>query len=288
MAGVLSKQLERPNSRFLVFTSAGRHANCHAWVKGKRNFDVWITNYSKKENRWAECADYYLEREGGKFPNLHFAFKRYPEIFKRYDAVFVADDDLVISASQISDLFEILFEYELDVLQPAFSQLGKWSHKITRAQLFSYLRYVNFVEVTCPLFRTNKLSDFMAVYDPILVGWGTDHWFMQSLVSDHRKKAAIVDAVVVINPFDEVKGGREIHTLQVDKIRYAAWKKIQRTRGVSEVSPLTEWSQVRRWTRIRFYSSTLVTVVTKLWVRIRVVFGADPSQRVACDDTDYS
>ena len=169
-----------------------------------------------------------------------------------------------------------------------FSQLGKWSHKITRAQLFSYLRYVNFVEVTCPLFRTDRLVEFLAIYDPVLVGWGIDHWFMQTLVSDRKRKAAIVDAVVVTNPFDEVKGGREIHTLQVDRIRHAAWKKIQRTRNVCEVNPLEEWSQVRRWTRVRFYSSTLVTVLTKLWVRIRVMIGVDPSQRVRRHDADYS
>lgn len=287
MAGDLSKRLERPKSRFLVFTSAGRHANCRSWLKGKRNFDIWITNYSEDEHGLAEFADYYAKRQGGKFPNLYHAYKSNPEIFERYEAIFVSDDDLEISASKISYLFDTLLEYNLDVLQPAFSQFGKWSHKITRAQLFSYLRYVNFVEVTCPLFRTDRLVEFLTIYDPVLVGWGTDHWFMQTLVSDHKHKAAIVDAVVVTNPFDEIKGRREIHTLQVDRVRHAAWKEIQRTRNVCEVNPLVEWSQVRQWTRIRFYSSTVVIALTKLWVRIRVIFGVDPSQRVPRDETDY-
>jgi hypothetical protein len=288
MSLVLQKQLEKPSSKFLVFTSAGRHANCSTWIKGRRNFDLWVTNYSGGDEGLLNLADYYAERKGGKFPNLHAAFHQWPEIFEKYDAIFVSDDDLYISAGKISELFEILFEFDLDVLQPAFSQFGKWSHKFTRAKLLSYLRYCNFVEVTCPLFRMSKLAEFMAVYDPVLVGWGTDHWFMQTLVGDAPNKAAIVDAIVAINPFDEVKGRREIHTLQVDTVRHATWKEIQRTRNVSEVNPLREWGKVQRWARFRFYSGTVVTAWTKLWVRIRVIFGVDPSQRIPDDDTDYS
>lgn len=40
------------------------------------------------------------------------------------------------------------------------------------------LRYTNFVEMACPLFRRDELDAFMSVYDPDLVGYGTDRWFL--------------------------------------------------------------------------------------------------------------
>ena len=190
------------------------------------------------------------------------------------------DDDLDISGRRISFLFKVLFKFDLDILQPAFSQFGKWSHKVTRAKLFSFLRYTNFVEVTCPLFRADKLFEFLSVYDPVLVGWGGDHWFMQTLIGESKTKAAVVDAAVAVNPFDEFKGQREIDDLQSRSNRIAVWTQIQETRAVCDVDPLCEWSTVRKWNHFRFYSGTCLTLLTKLWVRLRVICRVDPSQRV--------
>jgi hypothetical protein len=280
MSEDLLKQLETPSSKFLVYTSAGLHSKCRSWLKGAKHFDLWITSYAKEETGLIELADYYNERKGGKFPNLYYANKTWPEIFNKYDAVFVMDDDLEISARGISFLFKVLFQFELDILQPAFSQFGKWSHHLTRAKLFSFMRYTNFVEVTCPLFRTDKLTEFLSVYDPQLIGWGVDHWFMQTLIGNSKTKAAVVDAVIVVNPFDEFKGQREINMLQERSKRIAAWQHIQVTKGVCDVDPMCEWSTLRKWNCFRFYSATWTTFLTKLWVRIRVICGVDPSQRV--------
>ncbi|MDA0346289.1 MAG: hypothetical protein O3C43_03050 [Verrucomicrobia bacterium] len=280
MSEDLLKQLVKPSSKFLVYTSAGLHSKCHSWVKGAKHFDLWITSYADEKTGLSELADYYNERKGGKFPNLYHANKTWPEIFKKYDAIFTMDDDLEISAREISFLFRVLFEFDLDILQPAFSQYGKWSHRLTRAKLFSFLRYTNFVEITCPLFRTDKLIEFLSVFDPQLVGWGIDHWYMQTLIGNSKTKAAVVDAVVVVNTFDEFKGDREINKLQERSERIATWKRIQETRGVRDVDPMCEWSTVRKWNDFRFYSGTLTTFLTKLRVRVRVICGIDPSQRV--------
>lgn len=283
MAEDLPKCLDTPSSPYLVYTSAGEHNRARSWVKGSKGFDLWITSYADTDLNLQGIADYYNERKGGKFPNVRHAHKTWPRIFERYEAVFVMDDDLQISTADISHLFKTLFEFQLDILQPAFSQFGKWSHHVTRAKLFSYLRYSNFIEVTCPMFRMESFVNFIFVYDPVLVGWGIDHWFMQHLVGSAKSKAAIVDAVIAVNPFDEVKGGREILRLQADVTRSALWRQIKKSRNISEVEPIRAWQTIRRWGSLHFYKGVMVTLWTKIWVRVRCIFGVDPSQRMVED-----
>ena len=82
MAEGLLKQLEKPSCKFLVYASAGRHSNCRSWVKGPKRFDLWITSYTDEETGLKDVADYYHERKGGKFPNLHHAYNTWPEILR--------------------------------------------------------------------------------------------------------------------------------------------------------------------------------------------------------------
>ena len=68
----------------------------------------------------------------------------------------------------------------------------------------------------------------MSVYDPVLVGWGVDLWFMEVLAPDIEGKVAVVDEISCINPFDETKGNqREIDLLQKTPDRIKNWKKIK-------------------------------------------------------------
>jgi hypothetical protein len=235
-AGALKKKLASPKSRYLVFTSAGDRANLQSWLKGKQNFDFWITYYGETKNRYREFCDYYLERKGGKFPNLHYAYQHFREILECYEAIFIMDDDLIISSTEIGYLFEIREKYDLWLLQPAYDPQGKISHPITGARPLSFMRYTNFVEVTCPLFRRDVLDKFMKIYDPILIGWGIDWLYMHALGDKIEKKVAVVDAVTCLNPTDEMKGGyREIELLQDTPTRIENWKKIRQLHNVREL-----------------------------------------------------
>lgn len=266
------KRLDTPRARFLVYTSAGNKSQVHRWLRGNKEFDLWITCYAERNTSLLNIADYYNERKGGKFPNLHHVMQQWPDIVNQYQAIFVADDDLHLTGSDISELFAIRERYDLSILQPAFSQFGKISHTITRARVFSFLRHTNFVEVTCPLFRMEKLEAFMRVYDPMLVCHGADYWYMQQLVGDARDKAAIVDAIVARNPHDSTKGGREILNLQSDEERHANWNHIKATKNIREINPHINWSTVRNYTSIRFYSASAKTILTKIVLCLNSIF----------------
>ena len=230
-------KLATPKQKHLVFTSAGDQANLISWLNGPRNFDLWITYYGDQEGRFREVADFYNCRTGGKFPNLHHVYQTWFDILDHYEAIMVMDDDIVIDAAAISRLFELRERYDLWLLQPAFDPRGKISHQITIAKPNLLSRYVNFVEVTCPLFQKDKLDRFMSVYDPALVGWGIDWWFLQTLGPDLKGKVAIIDEITCINPHDAAKGGRrEIDSLQSKKERIALWESIKRRHHIQSES----------------------------------------------------
>jgi len=222
-------------SNNLVFTSAGERSNLRGWLQGRRDFDLWVVYYGDHSGTFQELATYYLNRRGSKFQNLHHCYQRWPQLLACYDAIMVMDDDIVIDASGLTRLFEIRRELDLWVLQPAFRLAGKVSWEITAVHPMAKLRYTNYIEMACPLFRRDKLDAFMAVYDPELVGYGTDWWFLHTLGTELGNHVAIVDEVRCVNPYDRAKGGvREIDTLQSHEKRKEVWERMKALHGLDE------------------------------------------------------
>jgi hypothetical protein len=221
-------------NKYLVYTSAGDRSNLRYWLKGKRNFDLWVTYYGDEGEKYKDVADHYNKRKGGKFPNLHYVYREWPDRLASYDAIMVMDDDIIMSGGEISRLFELRARYDLWVCQPAYSLQGKHYHPITEVRPGNLLRYTNFVEVTCPVFLKGKLDDFMKVYDPVLIGLGVDWWFLHVFGPDLKGKVAVIDAVTCLNPQDEAKGGlREIDRLQPTSARTGVWFDIKKRYGIS-------------------------------------------------------
>jgi len=224
---------DAPVKRRLVFTSAGDHSNLTTWLERNRKFDLCIAYYGDEPGRYQDVADFYFARKDSKFGNLQFAYQQWPELFAPYQSILVQDDDLIITSQQINRLFDLQADLDLWLLQAAFSPLGKTSWPITQAHWNCRLRYTNFVEMTGPLFRRDKLEKFMREFDPVLKGTGTDWWYMHSLGEDCSGKIAIIDEVTCINPHDRSKGGqRECDRLQTEAERTAAWKWASRRYGI--------------------------------------------------------
>jgi hypothetical protein len=237
----------RVPARFLVFTSAGDRGKVRHWVDGPREFDLWISYYGDADDPLQGIADYYVRRKGSKFQNLHHAFQTSPEVLSLYEAIMVADDDIIISAKDLNRLFHIREAYDLWALQPAFTTWGKVSWPITRVRRNCLLRYTSFIEMTCPLFRYDKLADFMAVYDPVLVGWGCDWWFLHTMGVESKGHIAVVDEISCLNPRDQIKGGREIDKLQPAAVRAATWARVKAQQGIRiDELPMVEYDRLYR------------------------------------------
>jgi hypothetical protein len=194
-----------------------------------------VAYYGEQPGTLLPLSDLYVARRGTKFQNLHYCYLQWRELLAQYDAVMVMDDDILIDATGITRLFEIRRDFDLWALQPAFRVRGKISWDVTRIQPAARLRFTNFVEMTCPLFRRDKLDAFMEVYDPAILGYGEDWWFLRSLGPDLREHVAVVDEVPCINPNDRRKGGvREIDRISTGAEREAAWQQIKRRYSIDE------------------------------------------------------
>ena len=92
--------------------------------------------------------------------------------------------------------------------------------------------------MTCPLFRTDKLTKFLEVFDPDLKGWGTDHWFIHTLGADAHSHIAIIDSISCLNPHDKFKtnGIREIDNYQSTNDRKAYFEKISKDKNIPKIS----------------------------------------------------
>jgi hypothetical protein len=228
--------------RWCVFTSAGDHNNVLSWLAGLdgREWDLVVAFYGDDDaafERLRPACRAAFRSKGSKFQNLKKLFSSEPQLFEQYDFIWVADDDLTIRPEDVAQLFRYAAEYGFWISQPAFSSEGQISHKITeRVGPDSFIRIVNFVELTCPLFRTDKLKEFLSIYDGELVGWGIDWWYCHLFQADHTMKLAIVDDIVALNPRAHQRdgGNREITKLQPNELREAHWQEISRKLDLPE------------------------------------------------------
>jgi len=221
---------------FLIYTSAGTHNNVRRWVESEdRNYDLWVTNYSDRPGLLKDVADFYNERKGAKFPNFHHILNNHRDQLEGYQAIMVADDDIILSPKKLEGLFAQLVEQKLWIIVPAYSRFGKITHDTTERCLMSRYRYTNFAEVTCPVFNTKKLMEFMNVYDPVLPCYGVDWWYLNVMADTSNKKIVISDEFYCINPRDAHKSTevREIDKFVSAEDRKSNWKEFKRNLGVT-------------------------------------------------------
>ena len=256
---------QQSTRKFLVFTSAGEACSgLQQWLRATstRSFDICVVYYGDESD--PEClrvADHVLRHKGGKFPNLVYAMRKQLAYFRAFEAIAVWDDDVAIDASAIEELFAIRRELDLWALQPANARhAGKADIQHTVAEDGVRLRFVNFVEVTAPLFRTDILLGFLKVYEPRrhegshLVGYGIDMWFGQHVLHvdergdcppEFQYKVAVVDALTFINPTNEQRPrGREIDRLQAWDARVEAWTAVSKRRGMVSHYPQKTFERI--------------------------------------------
>jgi hypothetical protein len=199
---------QKPNKN-LIFTSAGDNTQFYNhWLGENKNYDVWCVYYGKNDenyNMYEKVVDKIWKRKGSKFQNFHHIYTNYKDLLDNYDRFFIVDDDIVINTDDINKLFNISIQYDLWLCQPSYTSDSKISWKDTEHQPGNLLRYTNFTEVGTTVFSKYSINKFMEYYDPILIGWGIDLFYIWVLGEDKKDKYAIIDSIQCINPHDANK-----------------------------------------------------------------------------------
>src|SRR5262249_26338772 len=149
------------------------------WVDGapQPRWDQVVGYYGDNEHEFSQISkvsSYAYRAKGGKFQVLKHLLAQNPQFLDSYSYVWVCDDDIQMSAAQIEEAFSIAETFEFWVAQPSFRPEGKNDLPITIHAGHCDYKAVNFIEMGAPIFRQDKLIEFLAVFDGSLTGFGTD------------------------------------------------------------------------------------------------------------------
>ena len=179
--------------KYLVISPTGADVSFHTqWTSGNRLFDLMLVNYGTIDQRYKQDCELYYQMRGFKLEILAAAISAFAARISEYEAVWLPDDDLSIDTAQIDKLFQLHTRFNLDLSQPSVT--GPQFHPTTRHHPGLTLRYVNFVEMMCPLFRTSTLFELLDTFTSNRSGFGVDWLWSKRLAG---RKIAVIDAVSV-------------------------------------------------------------------------------------------
>jgi hypothetical protein len=192
---------QRPN---LVVLRAGPESLHRQWPQDLpaafRSWDLCISSYGADAAAIHDEAEYRTHQpDQRKFKALHDLFFEGSPLWG-YERVWFPDDDLMVGWGAINQLFHLARKFSLDLAQPSLLPVEGChiNHAITRQQPGSILRYVDFVEIMCPLFSARALSICLGTFRDSVSGFGLDHLW-PALLGGPRARIAIIDATGLIH-----------------------------------------------------------------------------------------
>ncbi|KAG7668622.1 hypothetical protein NADE_006671 [Nannochloris sp. 'desiccata'] len=120
------------------------------------------------------------------------------DLYHRYEAVMVADDDLGMKAGSLNMFFKIFRDYRLILAQPSVcpNSYSFWL-QVVGQRPSSMMRFSNFVELMAPTFTSYYLDTTVRkTVGEAYTGWGLD-FVWPFLLNFPRNKVAIVDGACV-------------------------------------------------------------------------------------------
>lgn len=185
----------RSSHRNLIIAAVGDGSRHLSWLAGSeiRPFDLALVYYGHQPNAFREDADYYFSQPGFKYPLIADVLDQLGDRLDRYNYVWMPDDDIAATMSDVNRLFQIACDFQLPIAQPAIAT-GEVSYRSLRQQPEFLLRYTRFVEVMCPVFSRDAMRRVKRTFRETVSGWGID-WAWTRLVDCCR--IAVIDAVGV-------------------------------------------------------------------------------------------
>lgn len=187
-----------PRRPYLVFSSVdeGRALLVEGLGSEDRQFDLVIYVYNGSIDKFdRETVDYCVSHPGYKFQNFYH-FSQNCDISK-YSAIWLVDEDVIISTYDINRMFNVFMENELQIAQPAYDRLFNW--ELCLADENFSLRYTNFVENGVAILARTAVECCLETMRYSKSGWGLD-FIWPKLCGFPFQGIAIIDEVVLQCP----------------------------------------------------------------------------------------
>lgn len=182
---------------YLLISRVGAHSLHETWLGpvADRGFDVLLSAFDDNVVDPGQPDVFFERRAGSKVAGYGAVFEAHAELISRYAYVAVFDDDLSISAAALLQLFEIADAHDLKIAQPSLTHDSYFTYAGLLHNPAYRLRYVNYIEMMCPVFRADVFREIQPLYD---MGYesGIDLIWC-NLVATSPQDFAVIDDVCV-------------------------------------------------------------------------------------------
>lgn len=181
----------------LVVSICGDESLHKNWISSDvPEFDLLVNYYGPTEGKYSYDGINYYTFKGSKFLIMDSLWKKYNDVFSRYDAILIPDDDLLIGTTDINRFFKLFHEHNLELAQPSI--IGWMSVPIVAPTINNILRYTNWVEIMTPCFSKNAFEKCKHTFSSNRTNWGIDSlWF--KVLGEPKDKIAVIDDVVAVH-----------------------------------------------------------------------------------------
>lgn len=139
----------------------------------QQNFDYALSWFGGQEPREPGAVFVHMQT-GAKWPGLEQTLLAHWDTIQQYRYVWLPDDDLLCVPEQVSRMFSICDDLQLDLAQPALTPDSYFTHLITLQHSEFQVRFTNFVEIMAPVLSTDMLSRIYPTLAGNISGYGLD------------------------------------------------------------------------------------------------------------------
>jgi hypothetical protein len=191
------KQTRRRNLVVLRANAQSLHTQWAANVAEEdRNWDLCISWYGRELPDNLTGWEYFTHQpDDRKFSGIYKLFLEGSPLLD-YENIYLPDDDLMMTWSDINKLFNIFRIGGFDIAQPSLVPTSFVTHPVTAQNPEYLVRYTSFVELMCPVFTRAFLKVCLPTFEASFSGFGLDHIWSQ-LAGRIPGRIAIIDDIAV-------------------------------------------------------------------------------------------
>lgn len=198
--------------RNLLVLRAGDRSLHPGWLAlegTNRNWDLHISYFGNRAEPFGALPDgvSLSQEKGPKYLGLADCFDRHPQFLERYDWIGCPDDDLEVAMGSWSQIFDVAAESGAAIAQPSLDARSYFSHRVTLQRRHYRYRYTNFVEVMCPIFARDTLSDLLPQFRENNSSWGLDYVWSRRTASA-GKRLVIIDTAALLHTREIGRGAQ--------------------------------------------------------------------------------
>ena len=188
-----------PKKKYLLFSSVSKRSNekqaVEYWNDGDRKYDIVLAYY--KDDVPDNCNDFCFKREGFKLPNFYYFASNYD--ISSYDAIFIVDDDIIMTSQDINKMFDIFIENKLLVAAPSMDDNSDIHYSFQKRNKLKDITYTNFIEVGTLLLDKSCIPKLLNLFKESGSGWGADI-IIPYIIKPNKRQMGIINKVSSHHP----------------------------------------------------------------------------------------